>query len=48
MILLDPKKITWFIVDVPNTHDKECLVDIIKEMITGKTILTESELKTET
>ena len=41
MILLDPKKIMRFIVDVTNTRDKECLADIMKVLITGKTILTE-------
>ena len=46
MILLDPKKITRFIVDVTNAHDKECLMDVTKAPITGKTILTESELET--
>ena len=44
MILLDPKKITLFIVDVTNAHDKECLADITKASITGKAILTESKL----
>ena len=46
MILLDPKKITRFIVDVTNTRDKECLANVTKALITGKTILTESELET--
>ena len=45
MILLDPKKTTRFIVDVTNACDKECLVDITKASITGKAILTESELE---
>ena len=35
-----------FIVDVTNAHDKECLVDATKVLITGKTILTESKLET--
>ena len=35
-----------FIVDVTNAHDKECLVDIKKASITGKAMLTESELET--
>ena len=43
MILLDPKKIMWFIVDVTNAHDKEYLMDVTKALITGKTILTESK-----
>ena len=34
-----------FIVDVTNTHDKECFADITKASITGKAILTESELE---
>ena len=34
-----------FIVDVTNTRDKECHVDITKASITGKAILTESELE---
>ena len=34
-----------FIVDVTNARDKECLVDITKASITGKAILTESELE---
>ena len=38
VILLDPKKITQFIVDVTNARDKECLVDVTKALITGKTI----------
>ena len=46
MILLDPEKIIQFIIDVTNAHDKECLADIIKAPITGKTMLTESELET--
>ena len=46
MILLDPKKITRFIVDVTNICDKEYLADVTKVLITGKTILTESELGT--
>ena len=46
MILLNPMKITRFIVNVTNPHDKEYLADIIKALITGKTILTESELET--
>ena len=45
MILLDPKKITQFIVDVTNARDKECLVDITKASITGKVIHTKSELE---
>ena len=45
MILLDPKKITRFIVDVTNARDKECLADIVKALITGKAIITESELE---
>ena len=45
MTLLDPKKITPFIVDVTNTHDKEYLTDVTKVLITGKTVLTESELE---
>ena len=45
MILLDPKEITRFIVDVTNTSDKECLADITKASITGKAILTESKLE---
>ena len=45
VILLDPKKITRFIVDVTNARDKECLADITKASITGKAILTESELE---
>ena len=45
VILLDPKKITQFIVDVTNAHDKECLADITKVSITGKAILTKSELE---
>ena len=45
MILLDPKKITRFIVDVTNARDKECLTDVKKGLITGKTILTESKLE---
>ena len=46
MILLDPKKITQFIVDATNICDKEYLADVTKVLITGKTILTESELGT--
>ena len=46
MILLDPKKISQFIVDVTSAHDKDCLADVTKVLITGKTILTESELET--
>ena len=46
MMLLDPKKITQFIVYVTNAHDKECLADVTKELITDKTILTESKLET--
>ena len=46
MILLAPKKITQFIIDVANSHDKECLTDVTKVLITGKAILTESELET--
>ena len=46
MILLDPKKITWFIVDVTNARDKKCLVNVLKVPITSKTILTESKPKT--
>ena len=42
---MDPKKITRFIVDVTNTHDKECVVDTMKVSITGKAKLTESELE---
>ena len=45
MILLGFKKITRFIIDVTNARDKECLADIKKVLITGKAILTESELK---
>ena len=45
MILLDPKKIPQFIVDVTNARDKECHVDITKVSITGKAILTESKLE---
>ena len=45
VILLDPKKITQFIVDVTNARDKGCLADITKASITGKAILTESELE---
>ena len=37
MILLDPKKITQFIVDVTNAHDKEYFADVIKAPVTGKT-----------
>ena len=43
---IGPQKITWFTVDVTNTRDKECLADVTKVLITGKTILTESELET--
>ena len=43
VILLDPKKIMRFIVDVTYTPDKECLVDITKASITSKAILTESQ-----
>ena len=32
-----------FNADVINTHDKECLTDVTKVLITGKTILTEFE-----
>ena len=46
VILLESKKITQFIVDVTNACDKECLADVTKTLITGKTILTESELET--
>ena len=46
MILLDPKKIMRFIVDVANACDKGCLSDVTKVLITGKTILTDSELET--
>ena len=46
MFLLDPKKITRFIVDPTHTRDKECLTDVTKALITGKTILTESDLET--
>ena len=46
VILLDPNKIMQFIVDVTNTCDKECLMDVTKVTITDKTILTESELET--
>ena len=42
---IGPKKITRFIVDVANTHDKERLTDITEVSITGKAILTESELE---
>ena len=45
MILMHLKKITQFIVDETNAHDKECLVDVIRALITGKTILTKSELE---
>ena len=45
MILLDPKIIMRFIVDVTNAPDKEYLSDITKTLITGKAILTESELE---
>ena len=45
MILLDPEKIMRFIVDVTNACGKECLADITKASITGKAILTESELE---
>ena len=38
MILLDPKKIMRFTVDVTNAHDKECLADMAKALITGKAI----------
>ena len=34
-----------FIVDVTNACDKECFANITKVSNTGKTILTESELK---
>ena len=34
-----------FTVHVTNAHDKGCLVDITKASITGKAILTESELE---
>ena len=46
MILLNLKKIIIFIT---NAYDKnlECLTDVTKTMITGKTILTESKLETE-
>ena len=30
----------WFIVDVTNAHDKECLTDLIKPPITGKAMYT--------
>ena len=43
---MDPKKIMLFIVDVTNAHDKECLVDVTKVPISGKTIFTELELET--
>ena len=46
VILLDPKKITRLIVNVTNAHVKECLADVTKLLITGKTILTEFELET--
>ena len=46
VILLDPKKITRFIVDVTNTHDKESLADVTKVPIIGKTTLTGSKLET--
>ena len=46
VILLDPKKVTSFIVHVTNAHDKECLADVTKALITSKTILTESKLET--
>ena len=45
-ILLDPKKITQIIADVTNACDKEYLADVTKASIIGKTILTESKLKT--
>ena len=45
LILLYPKKITRFIVDVTNARDKECHTDITKVLITGKAILTKSELE---
>ena len=45
MVLLDPKKITQFIVDATNACDKECLADVTKASITDKTILTQSELE---
>ena len=45
MILLDPEKITQLIVDVTNARHKDFLVDITKASITGKAVLTESELE---
>ena len=36
LLLLDPKKITRFIADVTNAHDKECLVDITKHQLQVK------------
>ena len=45
VILLGPKKIPLFIVDVTNAHNKEYLTDITKASITGKAILTGFELK---
>ena len=35
-----------FIVDVTNACDKECLADVTKALITGKSILIESKLET--
>ena len=46
VFLLDTNKIMQFIVDVTNTCDKECLMDVTKVTITDKTILTKSELET--
>ena len=43
MILLHPMKTMWFIVDVTNTRDKQYLADVTKVLITGKTIIIESE-----
>ena len=42
VILLDPKIIMRFIIDVTNAHDKESLTDVIKAPVTGKTIYTDS------
>ena len=38
MILLNPEKITLFIVNVLNTRDNECLADVTKALNTDKTI----------
>ena len=45
MVLLDHKKIMQFTVDITNTHDGECPMDVTKVLSTGETVLAESKLE---